>query len=65
MPAWSRMSATCWCAPSGRRSLAAAQTLHDRGFADVADQLEMTNPRRPRFVYVISDGGWADTPSRR
>jgi Mg-chelatase subunit ChlD len=27
----------------------------------VSDQLEMTNPRRPRFVYVISDGGWADT----
>jgi len=26
-----------------------------------ADQLEMTNPRRPRFVYVISDGGWYDT----
>ncbi len=21
----------------------------------------MTNPRRPRFVYVLSDGGWADT----
>ena len=27
----------------------------------VSDQLEMTNPRRPRFVYVLSDGGWADT----
>jgi hypothetical protein len=27
----------------------------------VADQLEMTNPRRPRFVYVLSDGGWSDT----
>jgi hypothetical protein len=27
----------------------------------VSDQLEMNNPRRPRFVYVISDGGWADT----
>jgi Mg-chelatase subunit ChlD len=27
----------------------------------VCDQLEMTNPRRPRFLYVISDGGWADT----
>ena len=27
----------------------------------VADELEMTNPRRPRFVYVISDGGWSDT----
>jgi hypothetical protein len=27
----------------------------------VADQLEITNPRRPRFVYVISDGGWSDT----
>jgi hypothetical protein len=27
----------------------------------VSDQLELTNPRRPRFVYVISDGGWADT----
>ena len=26
-----------------------------------ADHLEMTNPRRPRFVYVLSDGGWADT----
>ena len=27
----------------------------------VSDQLEVTNPRRPRFVYVLSDGGWADT----
>ena len=27
----------------------------------LCDQLEMTNPRRPRFVYVLSDGGWADT----
>ncbi|MGZ6565785.1 MAG: hypothetical protein ACXVH1_40780, partial [Solirubrobacteraceae bacterium] len=27
----------------------------------VSDQLEITNPRRPRFLYVISDGGWADT----
>ena len=31
----------------------------------VCEQLEMTNPRRPRFVYVLSDGGWADTPRRR
>ncbi len=21
----------------------------------------MQNPRRPRFIYCISDGGWADT----
>jgi Mg-chelatase subunit ChlD len=27
----------------------------------VADRLEMTDPRRPRFLYVLSDGGWADT----
>ncbi len=27
----------------------------------ISDQLEMTNPRRPRFVYVLSDGGWGDT----
>ncbi|WP_028064665.1 vWA domain-containing protein [Solirubrobacter soli] len=27
------------------------------------DQLEMTNPRRPRFSYVLSDGGWYDTPA--
>jgi Mg-chelatase subunit ChlD len=27
----------------------------------VSDQLEMTNQRRPRFVYVLSDGGWSDT----
>jgi Mg-chelatase subunit ChlD len=27
----------------------------------VSDQLEITNPRRPRFLYVLSDGGWADT----
>ncbi len=27
----------------------------------VSDQLEMTSPRRPRFVYVLSDGGWSDT----
>jgi hypothetical protein len=26
----------------------------------VSDQLEITNPRRPRFVYILSDGGWAD-----
>ncbi len=26
-----------------------------------SDQLEITNPRRPRFVYILSDGGWADT----
>ena len=26
-----------------------------------SDQLEMTNPRRPRFVYVLSDGGWSDS----
>jgi hypothetical protein len=28
-----------------------------------SDQLEMTNPRRPRFSYVLSDGGWYDTPA--
>jgi hypothetical protein len=27
----------------------------------VCEQLEMTNPRRPRFLYVLSDGGWSDT----
>ena len=27
----------------------------------VCEHLEMTNPRRPRFLYVLSDGGWADT----
>lgn len=27
----------------------------------VSERLEMTNPRRPRFVYVLSDGGWSDT----
>ena len=27
----------------------------------ITDQLEITNPRRPRFVYVLSDGGWSDT----
>ena len=26
-----------------------------------AEQLEFENPRRPRFVYVISDGGWCDS----
>jgi len=25
-----------------------------------AEHLEFENPRRPRFVYCISDGGWAD-----
>ena len=29
--------------------------------AVAAEQLEMTNPRRPRLTYVISDGGWFDT----
>jgi Mg-chelatase subunit ChlD len=28
-----------------------------------SDQLDMTNPRRPRLSYVISDGGWYDTPT--
>ena len=27
----------------------------------ICDQLEMTSRRRPRFVYVVSDGGWSDT----
>jgi hypothetical protein len=27
----------------------------------LSDQLEMTNYSRPRFVYVLSDGGWSDT----
>jgi Mg-chelatase subunit ChlD len=27
----------------------------------VSDQLEIKNHRRPRFVYVLSDGGWSDT----
>jgi len=27
----------------------------------VCEHLEISNPRRPRFVYVLSDGGWADT----
>jgi Mg-chelatase subunit ChlD len=26
-----------------------------------AEHLEFDNPRRPRFVYCISDGGWSDT----
>lgn len=28
-----------------------------------SDQLEMTNPHRPRLTYVVSDGGWYDTPA--
>jgi Mg-chelatase subunit ChlD len=27
----------------------------------ICEHLEMTNPRRPRLVYVLSDGGWVDT----
>jgi hypothetical protein len=27
----------------------------------VSDHLEIENQRRPRFIYVISDGGWSDT----
>jgi Mg-chelatase subunit ChlD len=27
----------------------------------ICDRLEITNPRRPRFLYVLSDGGWSDT----
>jgi Mg-chelatase subunit ChlD len=27
------------------------------------DELDMTNPQRPRFAYVLSDGGWYDTPA--
>ena len=26
-----------------------------------AEQLELDNPRRPRFLYCVSDGGWRDT----
>jgi len=26
----------------------------------VREQLEMTNPRRPRFLYLLSDGAWCD-----
>jgi hypothetical protein len=28
-----------------------------------SDHLEMSNPRRPRLAYVLSDGGWYDTPA--
>jgi Mg-chelatase subunit ChlD len=28
-----------------------------------SDCLELTSPRRPRFAYVLSDGGWYDTPA--
>jgi hypothetical protein len=31
----------------------------------ISDHLEMTNTRRPRFVYVLSDGGWSDSPIGR
>ena len=27
----------------------------------VCEHLDLTNPRRPRFLYVLTDGGWADT----
>jgi len=27
----------------------------------LCEQLELTNPRRPRFLYLLSDGGWSDT----
>jgi len=27
----------------------------------LCEQLELTNPRRPRFVYLLRDGGWNDT----
>src|SRR5205085_69532 len=26
-----------------------------------SDRLDMANPRRPRFAYCLSDGGWYDT----
>ena len=53
----------------GRRPLAHVPGIRTGGgtaFAGdaielAAAQLEMTNPRRPRFTYVISDGGWYDT----
>ncbi len=53
----------------GTRPIALVPGIRTGGgtaFADdaielVSDQLEMTNPRRPRFVYVLSDGGWSDT----
>ena len=27
------------------------------------DELDMTSPNRPRFAYILSDGGWYDTPA--
>ena len=53
----------------GRRPLALVPGIRTGGgtaFAGdaielVSDQLEMTNPRRPRFLYLLSDGGWSDT----
>lgn len=29
----------------------------------VTDVLDITNPQRPRALYVLSDGGWYDTPA--
>ena len=53
----------------GRRPFSLVQGIRTGGgtaFAGdaielVSDQLEISNPRRPRFVYVLSDGGWSDT----
>jgi Mg-chelatase subunit ChlD len=53
----------------GRRPMALVPAIRTGGgtaFAGdaielICDQLEMTNPRRPRFLYALSDGGWSDT----
>jgi hypothetical protein len=52
----------------GRRPLATVPGIRTGGGTALAgdaielaaEQLEMTNPRRPRFTYLISDGGWYD-----
>jgi Mg-chelatase subunit ChlD len=51
---------------TGLRDVPGVRTGGGTAFAGDAlelatDRLEMTNPRRPRFAYVLSDGGWYDT----
>jgi hypothetical protein len=53
----------------GRRPLPLVPGIRTRGgtaFAGdaielVCEQLEMSNARRPRFLYLLSDGAWCDT----
>ena len=66
-PPCSATAPRCWpTAPQPLPTVPAISTGGGTAFAGdaielVCEHLEISNHRRPRFVYVLSDGGWADT----